>query len=166
VIVRPADHLPLFRRLFGFGLAIGAPLAVAAMLSGAAEGMKRFSVRSATGMSLMSVASLLLSLAYLSGLVLLVQRTGWRQRLYPLAAAGRMALTNYLLQSLICTTLFYGYGFALFGRVPRATQVLLVLAVWSFNVAFSTWWLARYRFGPAEWLWRSLTYGRAQPMRA
>ena len=164
-IARPAEHLALFRRLFGLGLGIGAPLAVAAMVVGAADGMTGFSLRLVGGMTLMSVASLLLALAYLSGFVLLAQRPVWRERLRPLAAAGRMALTNYLLQSIVCTTLFYGYGFGLFGRVPRATQVLLVLAIWIGNLAFSTWWLSRFRFGPAEWLWRSLTYGRAQPMR-
>jgi uncharacterized protein len=76
-----------------------------------------------------------------------------------------MALSNYLLQSLVCTALFYGWGLGLFGRVPRALQVPLVLAVWTVNVLFSVWWLNRFRFGPAEWLWRSLTYGRSQPMR-
>jgi uncharacterized protein len=164
-IVRPGEHLALFRRLFGFGLALGLPIAVAAMFAGAADGMTDFDLRFVAGTSMMAVANLLVALGYLSGLVLLVQRPAWRRRLRPLAAAGRMALTNYLLQSIVCTTLFYGYGFGLFGRVPRATQVLLVVAIWLGNLALSVWWLKRFRFGPAEWLWRSLTYGRAQPMR-
>jgi uncharacterized protein len=165
-IVRPAERLPFFRRLCAVGLGVGAPLAVGAMLAGAGDGMTELSWGFVAGGAMMTVANLLLSLGYLSGLVLLTQRPGARERLRPVARAGQMALTNYLLQSLICTTLFYGYGFGLWGRVPRAAQVLLVLAIWSVNLALSAWWLRRFRFGPAEWLWRSLTYGRAQPMRA
>jgi uncharacterized protein len=164
-IVRAAEHRPFFRRLCAVGLGVGAPLAVLAMSSGAADGMTDISWRFARGQTLMGIAALLLSLGYLSGIVLLVGRPGASPRFRPVARAGQMALTNYLLQSVLCTTLFYGYGFGLFGRVPRAQQVLLVLVVWALNVAFSVWWLNRFRFGPAEWLWRSLTYGRAQPMR-
>jgi uncharacterized protein len=66
---------------------------------------------------------------------------------------------------LICTTLFYGYGFGLFAAINRTGLIGVVLAVWIFQIVASPWWLARYRFGPAEWLWRSLTYWRRQPMR-
>jgi len=82
-----------------------------------------------------------------------------------LAAAGRMAFSNYIAQSLICTTLFYGYGFGLFGRLDYAEQLLVVAAVWAAQLAWSPWWLARFHFGPAEWAWRSLTYWRRQPFR-
>jgi uncharacterized protein len=91
----------------------------------------------------------------------------WLLRVWPtspwfdrLAAVGRIALTNYLLQSLICTTLFYGYGLGLFGRLDYAWQLAVVAAVWAFQLTFSTWWLQRFKFGPVEWLWRRLTYGR------
>jgi uncharacterized protein len=63
----------------------------------------------------------------------------------------------------ICTFLFYGPGFGLFGRVDRLGQVLIVMAIWVFQVILSNLWLRRFRFGPAEWLWRSLTYFRFQP---
>jgi len=82
----------------------------------------------------------------------------------PFAAAGRMAFTNYLTQSLILSLLFYGYGFGLFGQLDPATGLLITIALYASQLAFSTWWLQRYRFGPFEWLWRSLTYGRRQPM--
>jgi len=78
---------------------------------------------------------------------------------------GRMAFTNYLMQTVLMTTLFYGHGFGLFGQVERWGQILIVLAVWVFQVWFSNMWLARFRFGPAEWLWRTLTYMKPQPMR-
>jgi uncharacterized protein len=81
------------------------------------------------------------------------------------AAVGRMAFTNYLMHSVILTTVFYGYGLGLYADVPRAWQMAFVVAVIGFQLWFSPIWLKVYRFGPAEWLWRSLTYWRRQPMR-
>jgi uncharacterized protein len=81
------------------------------------------------------------------------------------AATGQMALTNYLVQTLICTTIFYGHGLGLFGRVDRVGQILIVFAIWIAQLLFSLWWMERYRFGPFEWLWRSLTYMKRQPLR-
>jgi uncharacterized protein len=80
-----------------------------------------------------------------------------------LAAVGRMALSNYLLHSVICTTLFYGYGFGLFASLSRARLQAVVLAIVVLQLAISRPWLARFRFGPAEWVWRSLTYLKRQP---
>jgi uncharacterized protein len=76
-----------------------------------------------------------------------------------------MAIGNYLLQTLICTTLFYGYGFGLYGQVGAAAGVLLTIAIYALQIPLSVWWLRHFRFGPVEWLWRSLTYGERQPMR-
>jgi uncharacterized membrane protein YeiB len=81
-----------------------------------------------------------------------------------LAPVGRMALTNYLAQSVICSLYFYGYGLGHWG-MPRAWQVVFVLVVFAAQVAFSHWWLARMRFGPMEWLWRAFTYRQSPPMR-
>jgi uncharacterized protein len=81
------------------------------------------------------------------------------------AAAGRMAFSNYLGTTLICTTLFYGYGFGLYGRLSRAELYLVVVAVCVAMLAWSQPWLARFHYGPMEWLWRSLARGRLQPLR-
>jgi uncharacterized protein len=95
-----------------------------------------------------------------AGLVLWLLQTGAFSRWFDrLAAVGRMALTNYLMQSLLCTTLFYGYGFNLFGRADYAWQLVVVAAVWTVQLKVSEWWLRRFRFGPVEWLWRWMTYG-------
>ena len=75
-----------------------------------------------------------------------------------LASTGRMALTNYLMQSVICTLIFYGHGFGLFGSVSRLGQFGIVVGIWLFQMVFSYFWLKRFKFGPMEWLWRSLTY--------
>ncbi len=107
-----------------------------------------------------------LSAAYIAAIVLLLQHEIWRSRLKPLAAVGRMALTNYLLQSLVCTTIFYSYGLGLFGTMAPARGALLALVIYAVQVPLSVWWLRRFQFGPVEWLWRSLTYWRRQPMRA
>ncbi len=80
------------------------------------------------------------------------------------AAAGRMALSNYLTQTILFSFVFYGYGLGLFGRLAPAPVALFGIAVYFAQLWLSVWWLRRYRFGPFEWLWRSLTYGRPQPM--
>lgn len=106
-----------------------------------------------------------LAFFYLAAVVLLFRREGPGRRLAVLAPVGRMALTNYLLQSIVCTLIFYSYGLGLFGRVPPLAGVGIVLILFSLQIVFSAWWLQRFRFGPVEWLWRTLTYGKAQPMR-
>ena len=83
----------------------------------------------------------------------------------PLAAVGRMALTNYLAHSVICAIIFTGVGFALFGELHRSQLYYVVGGIWVFQLVFSPLWLRFFRFGPVEWLWRSLTYGERQPMR-
>jgi uncharacterized protein len=99
------------------------------------------------------------------GVVMLVYQSGALQWLTRrLAAAGRMALSNYLMQSLICTTLFYGYGCCLFAMLNRLALVGVVASIWTFQLATSIIWLRYFRYGPAEWVWRSLTYWRFQPM--
>ena len=82
-----------------------------------------------------------------------------------LAAVGRMALTNYLMQSLICALVFSGMGFALVGEFTRGWLYPIVLLIWVFQMWFSIWWLQRFKFGPIEWLWRSLTYGQFPDFR-
>jgi len=81
--------------------------------------------------------------------------------LQPFATAGRMPLTNYLMQTLIATTLFYGWGFGLWGKVGNALDLALAIGIFFLvQVPLSKWWLARHELGPMEWLWRRLTYGR------
>lgn len=98
--------------------------------------------------------------------IMLVWRAGvlrWLTR--PLAAVGRMALSNYLMHTLVCTFLFYGWGLGMFGTMERSTLMLVVLGIWVVQLAISPVWLSLYRFGPAEWMWRSLTYWKPQAMR-
>jgi uncharacterized protein len=92
------------------------------------------------------------------GLVMLLCRAGWRSR--AVAAVGRTALSNYLLQTVICTTIFYGHGLGLFARVDRVGQLLIVLGVWAVQLAWSVWWTRRFPVGPVEWAWRAAARGQ------
>ncbi len=104
-------------------------------------------------------------LAFCYGAWLLAWRNSDNTSRSTFAAAGRMALSNYLAQSIIFASLFYGYGLGLFGKLDPTSASILGLGLYIVQLWFSVWWLNRYRFGPFEWLWRSMTYGRRQPMR-
>ena len=112
-----------------------------------------------------SFAPTVMAAGYGAALLLAVQRWPGAAPLRGFAAAGRMAFSNYIAQSLVFTTVFYGYGLAQFGRVAAAAAVAYGLAFFALQVAASVWWLRRFEYGPLEWLWRTLTYGKAQPMR-
>ena len=99
------------------------------------------------------------------GFIMIATKLAWRWITVPLANVGRMALSNYLLTSILCTLFFNGYGFGMFARLQRADLYLVVLAMWIINIVWSNLWLQHYRYGPAEWAWRSLTYWKRQPMR-
>jgi len=105
-----------------------------------------------------------LCLFYISAIVLLVRRRAWQQRLAPLVAVGRMALSNYLFQSVVCTLIFYGYGLGIYGNLGPAITLILTIIIYRAQIGLSDWWLERYRFGPVEWVWRSLTYGKLQSL--
>lgn len=97
------------------------------------------------------------------GLVMLVCQSGlWQTLRGRLAAVGRMALSNYLMHSLICLFIFTGAGLGLVGELERWALYVIVFLVWGLQLWLSSWWLDRYRYGPAEWLWRTLTYGSRQ----
>jgi len=111
-----------------------------------------------------TVGAPLLMLAYVSALCLLALSPAWGKRLQVLAPVGQMALTNYLTQSIVCTLIFYGYGLGLFGQVGHAAGIALTLVIYLLQIPLSHWWMKRFYYGPAEWLWRSLTYLKPQPM--
>lgn len=101
---------------------------------------------------------------YISGLTLLMARPRWARRLAPLADTGKMALTSYLTQTLFGLLIFYSFGLALFAKTSPAMNVLICLAIFACQIAFSRWWLARFHHGPIEWLWRSATFFAWQPL--
>ena len=163
---RLAEHRSSVRRVCAWGLAVGLPLAALAFagicLSGLSAWMAIWFNRGGGGP--------VMAIGYCAGIALLWQRPAWRRWLHPLTWFGRMALTNYLLQSAIAAALFLGYRLALAAWMVSPAQAWLIAAAilaaqLAAQMAASRWWLRRYRFGPAEWLWRTLTYGQAPPMR-
>jgi uncharacterized protein len=109
--------------------------------------------------------SLFVALAYI-GVIMMIYKLNWIKGVTSkMALIGRTALSNYLLQTLICTFIFYGHGLKYFGKVERGGQIIIVLAVWFLQVFITYIWMRYFRFGPIEWIWRSLSYWKIQPMR-
>jgi uncharacterized protein len=110
------------------------------------------------------LGGVVLAAGYAASIVGLASVPAGQRMLAWAAPVGRMALTNYLGQSLILGWIFYGYGFGLFGKLSVSTAFTIGVVVYAMQAAISAWWLGRYRYGPVEWLWRSLMYGSWQPM--
>jgi uncharacterized protein len=161
-----ADHLALFRTLLVAGALatvigwVPEALAMAHVFDPAGHGLPV-----ALALTVVSRLALLAQVAmYVAIVVLLMQRPAWRRVLVVIAPVGRMPLTTYLMQSLICTSLFYGWGLA-WSTPPPAACVGLGLAIFAVQIVIAHAWLRWFRFGPAEWVWRSIVYWRPQPMR-
>jgi uncharacterized protein len=164
IMEHPERHLDLFRRLarlalpLGVGLGLLGGLIATSHLSGAEQDGYQLAF------GLLMIGNLPACLGYL-GLVVVALHSGTAlARIRVLAPVGRMALTNYLTQSVVCSFYFFHYGLGHFG-MGRARQVAFVAVVFTLQVAFSHWWLGRFRYGPMEWLWRAITYWRIPPMR-
>ncbi len=161
-------HLPLIRKVLWWGLGVGlVGISVHLTLTLVVPDpppLPYFAHRVAR--LFQAVGAPAFSLFYASAIVLLVQRGTWKRLLAPLGAVGRMPLTNYLLHTLIHVGIFYGsVGLGLYAKISPAATVGVTLLMYGSMILLSVWWIRRFRFGPAEWLWRTLTYGKLQPMR-
>ena len=152
-----------YATLIAVAVAVGLPLQAYGLALDFAYGWPVWSFF--VGAQLIYWPSIAVSLGYVGLVMLVCRRAALRRLTRPLAAVGRTALTNYLLQTILCTTIFYGHGLGWFGSVDRAGQIGVVAAVWAVQLAASPLWLRRFRFGPAEWAWRWLTYGVSPPLR-
>lgn len=167
---KPEAHRALLRRIFAGALALGLAGNAVTVLWGFFALPERVPVLAepaglAVVRLLSMTGSVALGVAYAAGFALLFLRPAWRRRLEVLAPVGRMALTNYLLQALVCVPVFYGFGLAVGPWLGVPGRLATFALLFGAQVVVSRWWLARFRFGPAEWLWRSLTYWQPQPMR-
>lgn len=165
-IAAPQNSPTLFQRLRWIALPTGLVLVLASFALQPSIDQSQIDFTMSVAFSLAMLGSALMCFGYLGWIVRGTQSGATWPILAWFAPAGRMALTNYLLQSVVCTLVFYGYGLGYFEQLPRAWQVPFVLALFTAQAFFSRWWLQRFRFGPMEWLWRSLTYLQPQPMRA
>ncbi len=154
-------YIPVFRRFFFWGLAIGLGCA---LFFATAHALRDPNQDRPTLLGLFSGVAYqfnrpVLSLVYIAAIVLIAQLPGRHPWFAPLAAVGRMPLTNYLMQSIIATTIFNSYGFGLYGQLGPAWGLVISLAIYMVQILYSSWWMAHFRFGPLEWLWRAATYG-------
>jgi uncharacterized protein len=153
-----------YRRMALWGYGIGIPLNTAVGICGLATDFDPL-VYSGLYSASYQVGRLSVALGHIAVVMLLCRRGVLPWLRSRLAAVGRTALSNYFLETVVCTTLFYGWGFGLFGRLERYQLLGVVLLVWAFQLLVSPIWLHYFRFGPAEWVWRALTYWRLPPMR-
>ncbi len=159
-----ADRAAWRKRAIALGVVLGLPLSLVGVFGMSL--LPNHKIIAGVAMNLgVNLGGPLMALAYISVCATLVERGEVTGVTRALANAGRMALTNYLCQTLICTTIFYWYGFGLFGTFNDVQRLGVVLAVYAVELAWSSWWLARFRFGPMEWLWRTITYWKPQPMK-
>jgi len=164
-IARPQEHARFHRRLRVVALPVGLAMVLVSYLLAPTSDMVTMNLRTSTAMGLFTLGGTLMALGYLAWIVKGLQTPALAGPLARLAPAGQMALTNYLLQSLICTGIFFGYGLGYFEQLPRAWQVPFVFGLFLLQVLWSRLWMARFRMGPMEWLWRAATYLRLPPMR-
>ena len=156
----PAAHRRFWWRLLAITLPVGLGFTALAVTVGTTFTLGAMDPRGVLAQGLMLCGALPMSLAYVA-LIVLVWTSGAGARVLGVfAPVGRMALTHYLGQSLICSLLFYGYGAGLFGELGRAAQTGIVLGVFALQIGISHAWLSHHRYGPMEWTWRWLTYGR------
>ena len=106
----------------------------------------------------------MLTIGYAASLIILIKQASGSAFISRVAAVGQAAFTNYLGTSILMTSIFYGYGLGLFGNVSRAGLWVFVVGAWVFMLLWSKPWLARFRYGPLEWLWRSLARMKLQPL--
>ena len=164
VMENTGAHLPLFRTLAVYGLPIGIGMGLMGSMVAVSHvaGDNHDGFQFARGLAMLG--NLPASVGYVGLVVVMLHSRSIFSRIRVLAPAGRMALTNYLMQSVLCAAYFYGYGLGQWG-MGRATQVVFVVGVFAVQIALSHWWLARYRFGPMEWVWRAFTYRTTPAMR-
>ncbi len=164
------QHMALIRRVFVWGLSVGLLSMTAERTLNVTLGYNAWAQETTVlpqfiGDILFVFGSTALSLGYAAAITVLAQHQRWRRILSPLGAVGRLALTVYLTQSLMSGTLFFGFAFGQAYRIGPATVSVYAVLFFVIQIAACTWWVRRFRFGPMEWLWRTLTYGKLQPMR-
>jgi uncharacterized protein len=158
IALAPGEHRAMLVRWCAIGWSIGLPANLIA-----AWALDRWvylppSAGGLLGTAMQGVGVPALALGYAATVALIVV-DGWRL-INVFAPVGRMALTNYLTHSIVCITLSYGFGFGLWWRIGAAKAMSIAIVIIAIQIPLSAWWLSRFRFGPVEWVWRRLTYGR------
>jgi uncharacterized protein len=158
VAVAPANHRATLVRWSTLGWSVGLPANVLAAWAFEHHPYLPPSLGGLLGVTMQGVGVPMLALAYAATIGLLV--VDGSRFITVFAPVGRMALTNYLMHSIVCVTLSYGFGLGLWWRIGAAKAMAIAAAIIAVQIPLSAWWLSRFRFGPVEWVWRRLTYGR------
>lgn len=155
----------VFKLLACFGIGLGVVLETGGLLVVQHPVANQVMLLQAVGEGLFYIGQLVMSAGYFGLVMYLLADEKWHRRLSVFAPMGRMALTNYIMQSVILSSIFYGYAGGYYGEIARAPQMLIVLVIVIAQLLLSRWWLKSYAFGPLEWLWRCLSYKKLQTMR-
>lgn len=165
VIKDHSQHPKLFGYMARIGLGVGLFVTVGGLVVMGHPALEHIMPIQVVANVLFHGGQIFMAAGYLGLVIRLLDSPKWHKRLEKLAPMGRMALTNYIMHSLILTSIFYGYAAGLYGEISRAPQVLIVLAIVMVQIPLSSCWLQYFQFGPLEWLWRSLTYKKWQSFR-
>lgn len=158
------EHTPFIRKVCFWSLILGLPLVILQVVSSQLMGPD-ISVYDITYYAGTTLGGPAFCFFYITSILLLSRKQTWRKLFSSLQAVGRTALSNYLFQSIVCTTVFYSYGLGWYGQIGPAVWVLLAGIIFAIQIVLSNIWLQRFRFGPLEWVWRTLTYGSKPMMR-
>jgi len=156
-------HLALLRKIISRGLPLGIFFLLLYLLVETGIWPVSLLVRPALLAAFNYLASIFIFPSYIAIILLVLQGPFCKKLLTPLAAAGRMALTNYLMQTLLSVFVFYGFGLGLYGAVTVTVGILLTIGIYVIQVIWSNLWLRKFLYGPMEWFWRVLTYKQLQP---
>jgi uncharacterized protein len=161
------EHLSLVRRIFKYcAWSIVVSLLIVAVVMGIYQGNPPEAPwLMLLGGTIVDAANVTLPFMYITGVILLFSKAKWEKILLWLYPVGRMGLTTYVMQAVIGTFIFYGYGLDLIGKLGNAFLLLMALGIYAVQIIFSRWWLGRFNYGILEWLWRSATYLQWQEMR-
>ncbi len=162
---RIADHLHTFRKAQLWGLGIGLPLSILFWVSGQKLDPAIPDLWFVMNYICIAVGTPALCIFYISTIVMWHHHKPHYRFWNLVAGVGRMALSHYIGQSILCTTLFYGYGLGLYGKVSPFIGVVMTVVIYMLQLGITIWWLRQYRYGPLEWIWRSLTYLQLQPFK-
>jgi uncharacterized protein len=159
VLAQPSQHPKTIRKMLLLGFGVGLPLnAIVLFIPKGSDFAQTYTL------PIELCFSVILSLGYMAIIAILVEK--FKGKIWtPLVAVGRMGLSNYIIQSLLCTTIFYSWGFAQYGKLNQNQMMQVILGVWAFNILFSMIWLKLYDIGPFEWVWRSMVAKRKLPWK-
>jgi uncharacterized protein len=160
-----SNHQPFIRRVLVYGLVLGLVGNIAFAILAGKEAVIPPTPAGIAGVISYAFGVPALALFFIALVATLWQKAAWRRMLASLAPVGRMALTNYLLQTVICLIIFYGYGFKQFGKVGATAATLIALSIFLFQIFLSALWLKFFAYGPMEWIWRQLTYRQRLSLR-